>query len=1099
MATQLNIQARRCVWPDACLVAVVLLAILRSGVYARNLVTVNMAASPPTIDGQIGNAEWDAAASLYGFVRDIQARGMLASRQSTVSLTYDDRAVYVAVSVTVDEGQTLKADITERDGPIWTDDDVEITFQPSADNMYRVLGNAAGVIADFRNRSPDWNGAWQYKSTVTGRVWTTELSISFAELGLDGPPADGDTWGFNVNHNWQNPVRWTSWNRAAGAFNAPDGFGQLRFMSTAPAVRLRALGTPARGTIALVGEVIASPAAAASARVDLSIGEYQIHHEQVELAPHAKKIINVEKDLLESIEPGETHIDFRVIDAQGQLNYAATIPFELRRPLDLEWGYFSDRQTLRLDVDLAGMRGDLRDLTARFTATPVTKDEPALTKDYALPNDQAKTELTAELGALPDGEYSMTMRIQRGDTIIGTRSFDFRKRSIDPWEGNRIGIVNTPPSPWTAITTAPDNTVTCWARRYTFGDHFLPRQIISLDEPLLAAPITLTGKAHGKPIVWAKHESSIESANDVEAHILGIARSRYLEVRTRVTIEYDGMMRVDLDLARTQDLTPLSELTLEIPLAKDHAIFIQNAQISAFEHTGRRLGSEQGTLFDHGFLNNVWLGDYKRGLQWFAESDQGWQNVDEDKAIQVVREGDTVKLLIHLINDPKYLLDWPVQFTFGLHATPTKPVDPVMRRRFVLNNMGDPWFSDYDAYAYLWPNSRLKPGNSGMKWFGFPEPIDDDGYKQYLQGRLRDHGWKPLPYVYQTTLGEPSPMLRYHQQWLLQPRWWYHTSERGRQTYSKEELARGYMYSMTKICVNIPQVRDYLVWAYAKFIREFDIEGFYCDHVQPFGCQSKVHADGTCVYQKGDEWLGPRKIFATRELYKRIYTAGKQKNPNFLVVANMKKSRLMAIHSFVDVAMPGETFVSRNPLDYLELVSFDSVVAEDMGTQWGLIPCYLMYTQGPKHYDPYGPRSGTVGLFFMHDIWAYIAGACQPYRKKALRVFRDDFKIGADDVVFHPYWDNQKFMTGDTVLPDGVEVSFYHRTKKNTSIWGVFNTTKQPQRVKVGVALKQLALTDAAIIVSDPFGDREVVMADNGVVELEVPGRRIAYFQIALK
>ena len=144
-------------------------------------------------------------------------------------------------------------------------------------------------------------------------------------------------------------------------------------------------------------------------------------------------------------------------------------------------------------------------------------------------------------------------------------------------------------------------------------------------------------------------------------------------------------------------------------------------------------------------------------------------------------------------------------------------------------------------------------------------------------------------------------------------------------------------------------------------------------------------------------------------------------------------------------------------------------------------------------------KGSLVCLFFMHDIWAYIAGACQPYRKKALRVFRDDFKIGADDVVFHPYWDNHKFMTGDTVLPDGVEVSFYHRTKKNTSIWGVFNTTKQPQRVKVGVALRQLALTGAAIIVSDPFGDREVVMADNGVVELEVPGRRIAYFQIALK
>jgi hypothetical protein len=1093
MATLLNLGGRPDVWRLALAVAVV---ILRGDVYASNLVTVNKTTSPPKIDGHIADHEWDDAASLYGFVDDIQARGTLSSRQSTVSLAYDDRAVYVAVSVSLDEGQTLKADTTERDGPIWTDDDVEVTFQPSADNVYRVLGNAAGVIADFRNRSPDWNGAWQYTSSVAGRVWTTELSIPFAELGLDGPPADGDTWGFNVNHGWQNPVRWTSWNRAAGAFDNPDGFGQLRFMSRAPVVRLRALGAPAKGTITLACELIASRGAAASARFDLSIGEQQLHHQQVDLAPTSRQIINVEKDLLESIASGMTHIGVRVMDAQGQLNYAATIPFELRPPLDLQWGYFSDRQTLRLDIDFSGLRGDVRGLTARFVATPAMTDEPALTNDYALPHKQTKAELTAELGALPDGEYRMTMRLRRDDLIVGSRSFDFRKRSKDPWDGNRIGIVSTPPPPWSAMTTAPDNTVTCWARQYTFGDHFLPRRIISLDESLLTAPITLKGTAHGKPIVWTTHGSSIESANDVEAHILGTARSKYLEVRTRVTIEYDGMMRVDLDLARTQDLTPLSELTLAIPLKADRAIFMQNAQISAFEHTGRRLDSEQGELFRHGFLNNIWLGDYKRGLQWFAESDQGWQNVDDDKAIQVVREGDTVKLLIHLINDQNYLLDWPIQFTFGLHATPTRPVDPVTRRRFVLNNMGDPWFADYNTYAYLWPNSRLKPGDSGMKWFGFPEPIDDDKYKEYLQRRLRDHGWKPLPYVYQTTLGDPSPMLQYHQQWMLQPRWWYHTSERGRKTYSKEELAKGYMRSMTKICVNIPQVRDYLVWAYAKFILEFDIDGFYCDHVQPFGCQSREHAGGTCVYQKDTEWLGPRKIFATREIYKRIYTVGKQKNPDFMVVANMKKSRLMAIHSFVDVAMPGETFVSRNPLDYLELVSFDSVVAEDMGTQWGLIPCYLMYTQGPKHYDPYGPRSGTVGLFFMHDIWSYIAGACQPYRKKALRVFRDEFDIDADDVVFHPYWDNRHFMTDDTVMSDGVEVSFYHRTRKNSSIWGVFNTTKQPQRVKVGVALKMFGLDGAAIIVSDPFGDREVVMADNDIVELEIPGRRIAYFQI---
>lgn len=1086
----------------SCRASLLLLAALllgNSDVSGRNLVSVASKKNAIVIDGKLDHDEWHGAAALYGFVDDINADGTFSSRQSMVFLTYDDDAIYLCVQVPLEAGRTLKSAATERDGAVWTDDDVEITLQPGKDDFYRFLGNSTGVYLDGKNASNDWDGQWNYKSTVTIDAWTAELSMAFSELGVDGTPADGDVWGFNVNHSWQDPMRWTSWNRAEGSFNAPDGFGEIRFGANAPAVRLLSIGTPAKGRIAFEAELVGAAAGSGKADAVVQINDKVVYSQRLDITPDSRQTIRVEQDLLEMIEPGRSNLAFLVTTAEQQPVYTTTIPFAFYPPVDLGWAYFSDRQALQLDVGLKGLRGGVRNLTARFAAQKTGDAEPALTKEYTLPDGESEARLTAGLETLVDGEYRMSLEIIRDGKVIGADGFDFLKRTVDPWDGNRIGISEQVPQPWVPMSTAQRNIVSCWGRDYAFRDSVLPEQIISLKEELLAAPIRIVGMAHDQPIEWSRQRMTIESASDVEVRLTGSARSKYLELRVRVAIEYDGMMRVDLDVARTEDLTPLSALALEIPMPGERAVFIQNAQISAFEHTGRRLDEKQGQLFGHSFLHNIWLGDHRRGLQWFAESDKEWHNGEGEPAMEVVRDGTTVKLLIHFINDPDYLLDWPIHYTFGLHATPAKPVDPVKRRRFVLNNTGDPWFADYDAFAYLWPNLRLKPGDSGMKWFGFPEPLHPDQYREFLQGYCRDRGWRPLLYVYQTTLGEQSPVLRYHYQWLLQPRWRYHVSERGLRGYDKTELDKGYMSPMTKICVNLPSVRDYLVQAYAQFIREYDIAGFYADHVQPFGCQSKAHAGGSCVYEVDGELHAPKKIFATREIYKRIYTVGKEKNPDFLVVANMKKSRLMAIHSFIDVALAGETFVSMQHEDYLDLASFDSVIAEDMGTQWGLIPCYLFYTQGADHYDPQGPRSRTLGLFFMHDIWSYIAGACQPYRQKALAVFRDDFDIGASDVVFHPYWDNAAYLTADTVLPEGVEVSFYHRTEANTAIFGVFNTSRVDHQVKIGVNLEKLNLEADMLAITDPFAAGPVDMTAAGVVPLSIPGRRIRYFRIDLK
>ena len=84
-------------------------------------------------------------------------------------------------------------------------------------------------------------------------------------------------------------------------------------------------------------------------------------------------------------------------------------------PLDLDWSYFSDRQVLRLEAGLEGLRGELRDLEGRLIVKRKAKPEqdqesaPVLTKDYSLPDGESKVNLTADMDSLADGQYQITL------------------------------------------------------------------------------------------------------------------------------------------------------------------------------------------------------------------------------------------------------------------------------------------------------------------------------------------------------------------------------------------------------------------------------------------------------------------------------------------------------------------------------------------------------------------------------------------------------------------------------------------------------------------------------------------------------------------
>lgn len=204
------------------------------------------AAEPPVIDGKLSDGAWKTAPRSSAFVDLVHGTGTRLDTRAAV--LWDDEYLYVGYWV---EEPDVKATLTERDAPIYKDNDVEL-FIAGSDGYYEFEINAYGTIyevlffweEDFERKGyaalPEfdrtdpkarpfngvgykvhprgkrigfWN--WDYPGLrkavyVDGTLnddrdrdkgWTVELALPWSGLEIlakgDGralPPEDGDVW-----------------------------------------------------------------------------------------------------------------------------------------------------------------------------------------------------------------------------------------------------------------------------------------------------------------------------------------------------------------------------------------------------------------------------------------------------------------------------------------------------------------------------------------------------------------------------------------------------------------------------------------------------------------------------------------------------------------------------------------------------------------------------------------------------------------------------------------------------------------------------------------------------------------------------------------
>ena len=142
------------------------------------------------------------------------------------------------------------ATITERDGPLFEEETVEIFFDPAGDleSYFEIEVNPIGTVLDIvfrRNRSGykgDW--AWNCEGLET-RVrrgvgaWTVELAVPFASV-TSAPPVPGAEWRVNFcridrpSRDGSIPRELSAWSPPGRAnFHTQERFGVVVFSAQA--------------------------------------------------------------------------------------------------------------------------------------------------------------------------------------------------------------------------------------------------------------------------------------------------------------------------------------------------------------------------------------------------------------------------------------------------------------------------------------------------------------------------------------------------------------------------------------------------------------------------------------------------------------------------------------------------------------------------------------------------------------------------------------------------------------------------------------------------------------------------------------------------
>ncbi|MCM8762183.1 MAG: DUF6067 family protein, partial [Candidatus Omnitrophica bacterium] len=898
----------------------------------KKMISVVKAEEPPSIDGVLEEGEWNRATVITGLIRtktNIQQWGVtsgidnIAGDRSFFYITYDDENLYIAHhsppparlgNVPAVVAVMLKKTQATHDANINWDDSIYISIvdpvYPGGDK-YVIQINSAGTtfeciwynnyvweedilkrkLGKFPGITLSWDPHVKSASNLTLDGWVIETAIPWAELGPSiQRPVSGKVMYMNFGRIWKEVM---DEGHIWAADDEMSPMGEVVFAGDKGIIiQLKDTGDIPKGVVSFNADIINT----FSTEKKLSVDVYtepggQLDKKEITLSAGERRNYKFSGRLKDIIRG---KIVFMITDKEtGSPVHITTLPVIRPTMPDIYVRRYRSIDMMKFEMDVSFLGDvDLKKVGIKLDIKNKKTGKKVYSKRFkGIESYQPVIEISTK--KWEPGEYTAHIVFSSPGRPAYKTDVDYLHPELPIWWDNRYGFEDMErdrvPYPWVPVELK-EETVSVWGRRYIFDKGMFPKQITTLDHPLLRAPVRLVVKT-------ARGEVIDTSAVDTESEWTSVKRTRIDGVRliegkeillkNSIWVEYDGLLWNTLTISPKKK-TVITSMELEGRLTKEGTDFINPRDYSM-----RTTGKLKPEGFSSEPTRAVWLGNGDGGIQWFCETD-GWFFVkDTNSSLKVEVKDGTATMRIVMIDTPTEF-ESPHKIQFGLMATPVRP---------------KVWLTP-EHMSY-----RGYPAGKGMFW---------DVNNEVVPGALNE--WSGLYVGTAATNPSQEAFKLYADEWRPDA-----TSR------SSEKTGRWVPVSMAS-----KSLRDYYAWRhwYRQHLHTRGFSGLYYD------CSGAIPSANPYIgtgYKKRDGSIVPTYPYlAEREITKRLYNITLSNNEfasrDAWIGYHHSGMPIVMYMSFANESWDGENLNSRineSQQTYLGVVDTSVYRAEFMGHNFG--------------------------------------------------------------------------------------------------------------------------------------------------------------------
>lgn len=571
--------------------------------------------------------------------------------------------------------------------------------------------------------------------------------------------------------------------------------------------------------------------------------------------------------------------------------------------------------------------------------------------------------------------------------ILHFSTFSFSQE----WKGNRIGIDNKVPKPWTPLQLLLENNlykIDCWGRTYTFDGISLLKQISALEEDLLSKELALVYDANSN---WQPLSGKIvqQSGDQIQLEFISSLKNKKIQItnKTLVSIFYDGVIFYHVELSSSSKLK--NSISIELSMKERLSTHIHRYASTSLQK--QPWVSDKFPKYDNTrYIPYFWMGNSDKGLFWFVESPYNWINYKNTKAIVFSnnKTNGSNSATLNIV-DSKGIDDTKWTFEFGLQGTPVRPI-PNNWRSWQLAGLPE---SNIDL---IWPRPNQP---YALKHFGYPEAKDTSRFRKYVEDR-RVKGNKVITYNCLTWISNNSPeWQKYKDRWDIN----------SAPDMGGDVKAFGDRFYKVNFMDSLYQ--DFIVWKSNKLMEQTGINGFYLDNgmIRNINVGKKVRSFGNMT-----ETIPYFPVMESRKLQERFYKMVKSQDKENIIIIHSSACIVTPILGFSDAVVDGEQYrrsYAKVKNDYLSQTTLNTFQSEFSGSQYGF-PIIFLPVLDAAYYKTFGPTRYLAAILLQHDLLVWPQSSVYVVWSERYKLLSEF--LGYETASFIPYYSHKPILSSNT-------------------------------------------------------------------------------------